>query len=491
MAAFTGWNSLFQGLKSPNLKDFVTDSTAFQAALDAMFQSGVRMIMVQNAKGTGDIFQVGAALCCEKTLGVLVISAEEDVTGRDKPGTIIPHYLNDWQIAPVRVISIKARDPERAISKTLTPLRALPVQGGVLDVKTVGHATNILLEKLGTSSGMENLLHFRKLLLSQVNVTEPEMYDFLERKGVQPKQHIIVLWSRGSGKQGGLHPNLDSSATAMSQLCARLTPYRTVIVAGDLEPQKITEHFGFNGCIFFGKFWEDAPFTGKTRACQLKLFDLLLSNSASLVHVGMRSGTLDSYALLKQRVIHIVDKAEVGQGMDQRMSKLMDDKTPMTYYRFTAVRAPKLFGQFSAWASKDKNYYPLSGKDEFLGYPLGPAVQKLAQVLQGQYKDLLQQFDLLQRAGNGQDRYRYFKKTFVVEMSKVYQEPYVKTVDHQKVPVDAKVEAIMELYEALVEHVLKTVRERRGFGAEDLDLLVTKILGKDKSEPKVLEFGNL
>jgi hypothetical protein len=67
----------------------------------------------------------------------------------------------------------------------------------------------------------------------------------------------------------------------------------------------------------------------------------------------------------------------------------------------------------------------------------------------------------------------------------------VKTVDRQKVPVDKKVEAIMEFYETLLEHVLKTVRERRGFGAEDLDLLVTKILGKDKSEQKPLEFGNL
>jgi hypothetical protein len=491
MADFPGWNSLFQGLKSLKHRDFVTDPPAFQSALDKMFAAGARMIMVQNAKGTGDIFQVGAALCSEETLGVLVVSAEEDATGRDKPNMIIPHYLTDWQIAPVRIISIKASDPERAISKGLTPLRALRVQGGELAVKTVGHATNILLEKFGTSTGMEKLPHFRKLLLSQVNVTEQEMLEFLERKGVKTKQHVVVLWSRGSGKLGGLHPNLDSSATAMSQLCARLTPYRTVIVAGDLKPQKITEHFGFNGCIFFGKFWEDEPFTGKTRACQLKLFDLLLSRSASLVHVGMRSGTLDSYALLMQRVIHIVDEAEVGQGMDQRMAKLMDEKTPMTYYRFTAGRAPKLFGQFSAWASKDQNYYPLSGKADFMGFQLGSAVQKLASELQGQYKEVLQQFVLLQAAGNGQDRYRYFKKTFVGEMSKLYHEPYVKTVDRQKVPVDKKVEAIMEFYETLLEHVLKTVRERRGFGAEDLDLLVTKILGKDKSEQKPLEFGNL
>jgi hypothetical protein len=52
----------------------------------------------------------------------------------------------------------------------------------------------------------------------------------------------------------------------------------------------------------------------------------------------------------------------------------------------------------------------------------------------------------------------------------------VKLEESKKVAIDDKVLAIMELYETLLEHVLKVVRDRRGFGQEDLDELVLKIL---------------
>ena len=312
--------------------------------------------------------------------------------------------------------------------------------------------------------------------MSGANIGDEQIYQFLELKNVRVNRDIVVLWSRGSGKKGGLHDNLDSSATAMSQLCSRLIKERTVIVAGDLDPRKMAEHAGFEGAIFFGEFWNDYPFKGKTRACQLKLFDLILSKSRSLVHVGMRSGTLDSYALLMHRVIYIVDRAEVGLGLDARMTKLIGGNTPMTYERFTAARAPKLFGQFSTYAEKDKRYYPIAGKTEVLGYPLKNALIKLQQTLKGAHKKMVDKFNLLLAAGNGRDQYRYFKRKFVVEMSALYSEPYVKLEESKKVAIDDKVLAIMELYETLLEHVLKVVRDRRGFGQEDLDELVLKIL---------------
>ena len=85
--------------------------------------------------------------------------------------------------------------------------------------------------------------------------------------------------------------------------------------------------------------------------------------------------------------------------------------------RFTAARAPKLFGQFSTYAEKDKRYYPIAGKTEVLGYPLKNALIKLQQTLKGAHKEMVDKFNLLLAAGNGRDQYRYFKRKFVVEMS--------------------------------------------------------------------------
>jgi hypothetical protein len=432
--------------------------TVFVAGVCSFLGPGVRNVMLQNGAATGDVFQVASALKLHREFAVVIVSAPNNP--RDRGLWIRNYYVREWGISSARVVLRVAADPERMIGAINANKLFLNHH---LNSGTVGWATNLLRDDLapGQPSNADRL---RKCILGmhlEHSASIEKLAGFCEMQQIPLGRKIVVLWSRRSGKAGGLHPDLDSSTTVMAQVAGALRHTHVVLVVGDLPEIKMTEHPGFQGAIFLGEFWKRG-FDCPERSAQILLFEFLRRNSVSLVHLGMRSGTLDGYAIAGHKVVYILDSASL-ESDDARMGKLLSDKVLLNYRRVAISKAPKLFGQLSRARGEELlDGFDLKGKLI--------EVRKTGKALDAD-QDIKKCFLLLEeflRKSPKTVQYRFFKTDVVTNMSPLFQ---------KEAPAQAKpaVELLRQLYAELVEFVLARVRSRRELDREDLVKILAEI----------------
>lgn len=131
----------------------------------------------------------------------------------------------------------------------------------------------------------------------------------------------VVLWVRFSGKRGGPHPQHDTSYLGLTQLiqCAR-TSGLGVIIAGDRAPApaKLNKLIRSISRVTWDlrEIWKDplwaqvasAGTAEEPRIRQLQFFDCLNRKLRGIIHLGMRSGNLEAFALMGHRVYYLEER---------------------------------------------------------------------------------------------------------------------------------------------------------------------------------------
>lgn len=179
----------------------------------------------------------------------------------------------------------------------------------------------------------------------------------------------LVIWSRFSGKTGGPHPQHDTSYTGLNQLI-ELAASRGVgvILAGDvartnrgfLPYYKINPHIAESVSFDLRTIWKAPAWqeiqtrhsSTHPRILQMQLFDYLNRTGGSakvdtkswrgVLHVGMRSGNLEAYALIGHRVFYMED---VGNLEAARMEAWHSPNGPQ-YDRIEIERTPTRTGKY-------------------------------------------------------------------------------------------------------------------------------------------------
>src|SRR5258708_38897998 len=138
----------------------------------------------------------------------------------------------------------------------------------------------------------------------------------------------VVLWSRESGKRGGAHVELDSGYQGIRQLVDKLsTGKRKILLAGDDRMIHSTQNDGTGlvqsklrqisdghpGVKAMCNFWKTDDYKdiwngdeAMQRVGQMLLWkNLEEAKGGRLVHVGMRSGNLETFAMLGMKVVYL------------------------------------------------------------------------------------------------------------------------------------------------------------------------------------------
>lgn len=130
------------------------------------------------------------------------------------------------------------------------------------------------------------------------------------KTGFDIRENIVVIWSRQSGKKGGAHIELDSSYQGIYQIAAYFAPSKaTVVLAGDERTGKLAEIASmFAQVVDVAEMWKDPfwkeNFAGVAVLAQLAFFKFL-AEDYKVIHVGMRSGMLETMALLGMPVFYM------------------------------------------------------------------------------------------------------------------------------------------------------------------------------------------
>jgi hypothetical protein len=181
------------------------------------------------------------------------------------------------------------------------------------------------------------------------------LYGYMGRKfqknNFDIKPNIVVLWSRQSGKRGGAHPELDSSYEGIRQLARAFVDCVkpvTVLLAGDERSDKLNTFAnrpGMDDVISVSDMWEDAVWKeqfGDAKFLTQFAFYKYLAEEYNVIHIGMRSGMLESMALLGMQTFYL-EGASSGSG--ERMTGFTN--AGITYTRITIGSAPGITGRIS------------------------------------------------------------------------------------------------------------------------------------------------
>ncbi len=130
------------------------------------------------------------------------------------------------------------------------------------------------------------------------------------KTGFNIRENIVAIWSRQSGKKGGAHIELDSSYQGIRQLVDYFAPAKaTVVLAGDERNGKLAEiASGYGQVVNVAEMWKDdfwkTNFAGVSVLAQMAFFKFL-AEGFEVIHVGMRSGMLETMALLGMKVFYM------------------------------------------------------------------------------------------------------------------------------------------------------------------------------------------
>lgn len=279
---------------------------------------GVTSVLVHRGDATGDIPHSVAAMVINAAIGALVIDgmAGSKSTGGKGKELIADPMVDNFRIAPDRVAYVDLRGG----SIPSAPGRK-SVSGRAFALLKLGDATREVREKLtGTPGALASITaQFAgpaptDTMLSD---TDERLVSFWLGCGATEYKHTVVLWGRKPGPEG-MYPMLKQSLKGLQQLVDGLCPERQVIIAGDYDIpgegdplEAIHKAIVAKGAIVIGRYWKaDTAFW--TRDRQIRLFHILdfalREQGKKMVHVGMRSGGLDMFALAGQRTIYMIRK---------------------------------------------------------------------------------------------------------------------------------------------------------------------------------------
>lgn len=194
-------------------------------------------------------------------------------------------------------------------------------------------------------------------------------------------KHVVVIWSRFSGKKGDIHIEHDTSFQGTRQLIDMALTTRSdyVIILGDKpivpdywnnQKQRsrerakkfsdIADNFNFvhgHRCVFdLTSYWEDPKIKTwcKSRIDQFKLCEYL-HRLCVTKHIGFRSGNLEAMALLGYKVRYLEEPDSKGA---DRMTRWHD--TGLGYERISITEVPTRSGKYAKSARIDRpNWVPL------------------------------------------------------------------------------------------------------------------------------------
>jgi hypothetical protein len=239
------------------------------------------------------------------------------------------------------------------------------------------------------------------------------LYEYMAEKfkktGFNIRKNIVVLWSRQSGKTGGAHLEMDSSYTAIRQLARFFCNSATVLLTGDERDNKLADlATGSPHIIDISTMWEansalwtkssgekddsswKQKFSGNTYIAQFAFYKYL-AGDYNVIHLGMRSGMLESMALLGMTTFYMeptvcgsgermlaFNKANIPYlriqigalpGLTSRVAQQMieKDNVPVATPRLVAERIrttadslieqPGFLKAFGGYNSRSKSYY--------------------------------------------------------------------------------------------------------------------------------------
>jgi hypothetical protein len=172
------------------------------------------------------------------------------------------------------------------------------------------------------------------------------------------RDNIVVLWSRQSGKRGGAHLELDSSFRGIRQLAwrfAEVDKRATVLLAGDdgedgsgsrvpksLRFANDSAHIVDVTNMWTEQVWKDLFKEANAGFLAQFAFFKYLAGDYRVVHLGMRSGMLESMALLGMETFYLEGK---GSKSGERM--LGFSRNGITYRRIQITDAPGLTGRIA------------------------------------------------------------------------------------------------------------------------------------------------
>ena len=184
--------------------------------------------------------------------------------------------------------------------------------------KETWFATKVIGEKYA-----EKKEEIQKLLLPDVKIDADKIKKIREYKNsVVLDEKCILLWQRLSGQKGGAHKELDSHPIVLKQIAKVISdnfPDRTLILVGDktVLAKDLVNCGVKNQIIEIHEFWKISEYKDvfEDRNCQ-NYFLKLLSLENDAISIGMRSGSLESSALLGIKTIFIDD---LGNNAEDRM----------------------------------------------------------------------------------------------------------------------------------------------------------------------------
>lgn len=179
----------------------------------------------------------------------------------------------------------------------------------------------------------------------------------------------VVLWSRQSGKNHGAHLELDSGFEGLRNLIEKLSTAdrsRCILLAGDdrssegqaTKLQQIAASYALKGYKVraLGQFWNTTRFKEifpepMRRIGQGIIFKTLSRDlHNALVHVGMRSGNLEMFALLGMKVVYL----DLAHGVTNERMQVFNEHG-IEYKMVGINQSPSLTGQWGDKLSSAKD----------------------------------------------------------------------------------------------------------------------------------------
>jgi hypothetical protein len=279
-------------------------------------------VIIQGGYMTGDQFGISGALTLDASLVVLVL--KQTTHPKDQTGLMLKLYESATGGAAGRVGSLTVVDAVTMYKKlTKSPvkfraedvsdvdirnaLNALNIEKGDVQFLTVGIATSILGDQAGDRYARSDI----EATWVDPRLNDEELQMFLQGRRIYTNGKYLFLWIRMSGRTGGAHAELDTGREALSKVLPELESQtgRTAVLVGDA----FDKAGRFATTIDMIEYWKKfAPFTRYKdipgRKAQLSLYNYMFRAKYDVVHLGMRSGVLESVALLGMAVIYLEER---------------------------------------------------------------------------------------------------------------------------------------------------------------------------------------
>lgn len=329
---------------------YMSGDTYSAAALLAA-DPGMRIILVKDTKAAGQYadksgliqkiyaesgVQDRVTLLDISTTTVNIVDLWKSVSEAFRDQYALPDALSTAALVGIQRRLCNDVEPKRRWPRSITAVTGLL-------------ATQWTTRREATIAAVAKAWKIGKLPTEQKFALYEYMGQVFAKTGFDIRPNIVVLWSRQSGKRGGAHPELDSSYAAIRQLARRFAEVdmrATVVLAGDEKNTKMADFaHGKPHIVNATNMWE-APvwrtmFGEATFLAQFAFYKYL-AGDYNVVHVGMRSGMLESMALLGMTTFYLEGQ---DSGSGDRM--LTFSRAGIPYARVQIVDAPGLTGRIS------------------------------------------------------------------------------------------------------------------------------------------------